>query len=81
MARQQQLIVERATERTRLKQASEPALRKSVERVIAFLGKEIERLDKQLAASETWKKQKALLRTAPGVGRKPLCDCWPSYRR
>jgi transposase len=74
VARQQQLIVERATERTRLKQASEPALRKSVERVIAFLGKEIERLEKQLAAwvaaSKTWTEQAALLRTAPGVGPK-----------
>jgi transposase len=74
VARQQQLTVERATERTRLKQVSEPALRKSVERVIAFLGKEIERLAKQLAAwvaaSETWSGQEALLRTAPGVGPK-----------
>jgi transposase len=74
VAREQQLIGERAAERTRLKQASEPALRKSVERVIAFLGKEIERLEKQLAAwvaeSETWKEQEALLRTAPGVGPK-----------
>ena len=74
VTRQQQLIVERATERTRLKQASEPALRQSVERVITFLGKEIARLDKQLAAwvaeSETWKAQEALLRTAPGVGPK-----------
>jgi transposase len=74
VVRQQQLTVERATERTRLKQVSEPALRKSVERVIAFLGKEIERLEKQLAAwvgeSETWKAQDALLRTAPGVGPK-----------
>jgi transposase len=74
VAREQQLIVERATERTRLQQASEPALRKSVERVIALLGKEIARLEKQLtawvAASETWSEQAALLRTAPGVGGK-----------
>ena len=74
VARQQQVTVERASERTRLQQTSEPALRKSVERVIAFLGKEIERLEKQLAAwvaaSETWKEQEVLLRTAPGVGPK-----------
>jgi transposase len=74
VAREQQLICERAAERTRLQQASEPALRKSVERVIAFLGKEIQRLEKQLAAwvaaSETWTEQEALLRTAPGVGPK-----------
>jgi transposase len=45
-----------------------------MDRVIAFLGKEIERLEKQLAAwvaaSETWKEQEDLLRTAPGVGPK-----------
>jgi len=74
VGRQQQLTVERASERTRLKQASEPALRKSVERVIAFLGKEIARLEKQLAAwvgaSKIWTEQEALLRTAPGVGPK-----------
>ena len=74
VARQQQLIVERASERTRLKQASEPALLKSIERMIAFLGKEIARLEKQLAAwvaeSKTWTEQEALLRTAPGVGPK-----------
>jgi transposase len=74
VAREQQLVCERAAEQTRLQQVSEPALRKSGERVIAFLGKEIERLGKQLAAwvaaSETWKEQEALLRTAPGVGPK-----------
>lgn len=72
--RQQQLIVERAGERTRLQQTTEPQLRKSIERVIAFLGKELARLEKQLAAwvaqSDTWKAQEALLRTAPGVGPK-----------
>lgn len=74
VTRQQQLTVDRASERTRLRQSSEPELRKSVERVIAFLGKEIERLEKQMTAwvgqSETWKAQEALLRTAPGVGPK-----------
>jgi transposase len=74
VARQQQLVVERAGERTRLRQATEPQLRKSIERVIAFLGKELTLLEKQLATwvaqSETWKAQEALLRTAPGVGPK-----------
>jgi transposase len=74
VARQQQLILERASERTRLQQSSEPQLRKSVERVIAFLGKELALLEQQLKAwvaqSETWKAQEALLRTAPGVGPK-----------
>lgn len=74
VARQQQLIVARASERTRLQQTTEPQLRKSVERIIAFLGKELALLEKQLAAwvaqSEIWKAQEALLRTAPGVGPK-----------
>lgn len=74
VARQQQLIGERAGERTRLHQTTEPKLRKSVERVIAFLGKELALLEKQLTAwvaqSEIWKAQEALLRTAPGVGPK-----------
>ncbi len=74
VARQQQLTVERAAERTRLHQTTEPSLKKSVERMIAFLGKEIARLGKQMAEwvakLETWKAQEALLRTAPGVGPK-----------
>ena len=74
VVREQQLIAARAAERTRLRQAIEPQLRKSIERVIAFLGKELARLEQQLAAwveaSETWKAQAALLRTAPGVGPK-----------
>lgn len=78
VVRLQQLTVERATERTRWHQATEPLLKKSVERVIAFFSKEIVRLEKQLAEwvgqSETWKVQAALLRTAPGIGPKTaLC--------
>jgi len=74
VTRQQQLTVERAAERTRLHQTTEPQLQKSVARVIAFLGKELALLEKQLGAwvarSETWTAQEALLRTAPGVGPK-----------
>lgn len=73
-AREQQLTLQRATERTRLHQATEPALRQSVERVIAFLGKELARLEKQVTkqieASDNWAAQETLLRTAPGVGPK-----------
>ena len=74
MARQRQLILERARERTRLQQAGEPLLKKSIERVIAFLGKELALLDRQLNAwiqkSAVWKEQETLLRSAPGVGPK-----------
>jgi len=74
VTRQQQLTLQRAAERTRLQQTTEPQLQKSVERVIDFLGKELARLEKQLTAwiaqSETWTAQETLLRTAPGVGPK-----------
>ena len=72
MARVQQLTAERAADRTRLHQTTEPSLKKRVERMIAYFGKEIALLEKQMAAavakSETWKAQEVLLRTAPGVG-------------
>jgi transposase len=74
VARQQQLTQLRADERKRLHQAGEPELRNSVERVIALLGKELARVEAQLTAwihaSELWKEQETLLRTAPGVGPK-----------
>ena len=59
VTRQQQLTVQRAAERTRLHQTTESQLQQSVQRVIAFLGKELARLDKQIASwmehSEAWK--------------------------
>lgn len=74
VTRQRQLTLQRAAERTRLRQTSEPGLKKSVQRVIDFLGKELALLEKQLTAwiaqSETWTAQETLLRTAPGVGPK-----------
>lgn len=74
LARQRQLVTERAAERTRLHQTGDKQLRRSIERVIAFLGKELARLDKELHVLlekfDTWKEQEALLRTAPGVGPK-----------
>lgn len=74
MARQQQLIVQRAEERTRSHQASERRLQQSIQRVIVFLGKELARLELQMEAwvrkSEVWKEQETLLRSAPGVGPK-----------
>jgi len=74
IARQQQLTLQRAAERTRLQQATEGRLQKSVQRVIDFLGKELDRLEKEMdavvAKSEAWKAQEAVLRTAPGVGAK-----------
>lgn len=72
--RAQQLSSMRARERTRLRQTSDAALRKSIQRMIAQLGQELEQVEQQAAnciqGSQTWKAQEALLRTAPGVGVK-----------
>ena len=74
LARQQQLTLQRATERTRLHQAETPKLKKSVQRVIDFFSKELDRLEKEMEAvvakSEVWQQQEDVLRTAPGVGPK-----------
>jgi transposase len=74
LARQQQLTLQRATERARLHQAEAPKLKKSVQRVIDFFSKELDRLEQDMDAvvekSEVWKQQEALLRTAPGGGAK-----------
>ena len=74
VAREQQLTLMCAMEKTRLQQVSEPKLLKSVPRTIAFLEKEMAGLEKQLTAwleaSESWKTQETLWRTAPGVGAK-----------
>lgn len=72
--RAEQLTAMRAVERTRLRQTSDAGLRQSIQRIIALLGKELERVERQAAAciqqSETWKQQEAVLRTAPGIGAK-----------
>jgi transposase len=74
VTRQQQLVVQRAAERTRLHQITDQPLVQSIQRVVAFLGKELARLERQVTAwmesSELWKEQETLLRTAPGVGPK-----------
>jgi transposase len=74
VTRQQQLTELRARERTRLEQSAAGALRKSVERVIASLSKELERVERHIAewvdSRPEWKRQHELLCSAPGVGPK-----------
>jgi transposase len=74
VTREQQIVQVRASERTRLHRLDDPRLRRSVERVVALLGKELGRIDKQLSEwireSGLWEEQEARLRTAPGVGPK-----------
>lgn len=64
----------RAGERTRLRRTDDPELRASIQRVIVFLGEQLDQLQQQLrdwiAESETWRRQAELLRSAPGVGEK-----------
>lgn len=75
--RRQQVVEMRAMERTRLRQVESAEERKSLERVIAFLGKELVKLDAQLdqclKASEQLVEDAALLDTAPGVGPRTAC--------
>ena len=74
VGRQRQLTDMRAGERNRLRRTDDPKLRASIERVIVFLGEELEQLQQQLRSwvveSETWRPQAELLRSAPGVGEK-----------
>jgi transposase len=74
VTREQQIVQARAAERTRLHRLDDPELRRSVERMVAVLGKELSRVDKQLSEwirkSGLWEEQEARLRTAPGVGPK-----------
>ena len=74
VGRQRQLTDMRAVERTRMRRIDDPQLRASLQRVIVFLGEELEQLQEQLRGwvveSETWRPQAELLRSAPGVGEK-----------
>jgi transposase len=74
MTRLQQLIEMRAIERTRLAQTEDREQRHSLERTVDWLGKEIARVEQQLAQcvenTPAWAEQETLLRSAPGVGPK-----------
>ena len=74
VARQRQLTAQRAIERTRLKQCEDAQIRESIERLIAFLGEELQRIEQHIADwienSPMWSGQEKQLRSAPGVGPK-----------
>jgi transposase len=74
VARAEQLVAQRATERARLSRVENQRVRDSIQRHITFFGKELEKVEKLLTAfiqqSPLWKEREALLRTAPGVGPK-----------
>lgn len=70
--RRRQLVDARAKEKMRLKQAREDAVRASIERLIAFLNEQIERVEKEietLIEGNTAMAEKcALVKTFPGIG-------------
>jgi transposase len=72
VTRRRQLVAMRVQETLRLGTASSKALRKSLTRHIAWLGKRIEEADRDLTTrlrhSEIWKAKDDLLRDIPGIG-------------
>jgi transposase len=75
IARQRQIIAMRTAERNRLSRTAAPALRKSIERTVRFLEKELARVEAELSAwwqehGSAWSEPEARLRTMPGVGVK-----------
>jgi transposase len=75
ITRQQQLTQLRTAERNRLHRTQAPVVRKSIERMLRFFEKEMERVEAELSAwwdqhGATWQEPEARLRTMPGVGPK-----------
>ena len=75
IARQRQLVDLRTAERNRLPRTTVVALRRSIERTLRFLAKELERVEGELSAwwdehAGAWHEPAARLRTMPGVGPK-----------
>ncbi|MCR9221108.1 MAG: IS110 family transposase [Alphaproteobacteria bacterium] len=71
-ARRRQLVEDRKREKTRIHQADGPRMRRSIERHIRFLDREIAALERELARAVAddpeSARAEARLRTAPGVG-------------
>ena len=75
IARQRQLVDMRTGERNRLHRTTAVELRRSIERTLRFLAKELERVESELARwwdehGTEWTEPEARLRTMPGVGPK-----------
>jgi transposase len=70
--RRQQLVGMRAAERQRLHSTTLPAVRKDLDRHIAFLTKRIDdiedRIDRLIRGSDHWRAQDDLLQSIPGIG-------------
>lgn len=71
MARRRQVLAMRTREKNSLQQAPEP-LKKSIAQHIAYLSKQLQKLDRdlddQIRGSDLWREKDQLLRSVPGVG-------------
>jgi transposase len=75
ITRQRQLVDLRTAERNRLGRTQETGAKKSIQRTLRFLAKELERLEAELSAwweehGSVWREKETRLRTLPGVGPK-----------
>jgi transposase len=72
VARRRQLIALRTAEKNRLDTATSKVVRKSLQKIVDQLSKEIKKIDTEIThlikSNETWKQQSELLQSAPGVG-------------
>ena len=75
ISRQRQLVDLRTAERNRLRRATDPTVRQSIQRTLRFLTRELERVEAELMAwwdqhGSAWREPEARLRTMPGIGPK-----------
>jgi len=74
VARRRQLVGLRTAESNRMETASSKEVRKSIRQVLDLLKKQIERVEKQIAAlieaNDDWKHKADIVDSAPGVGPK-----------
>lgn len=72
VARRRQIVAMIAAERQRLKRLTERRVRRSIERLVAALEKELNEIDgeidEQIRRSPAWRADEDLLRSVPGIG-------------
>ena len=73
VTRRRQLVGMRTAELNRREQAASKLARKSIDATIAFLDKQIEKLDAEIArliqADDSWRNADGILQSVPGVGK------------
>lgn len=72
VTRRRQLIVTRTAEKNRLEQATSKVVRKSIQKIIDTLNKDIRRIDAEITklveSDDDWKSRLEILKSTPGVG-------------